>query len=176
MPQIEIRYRRPPDRLQVFSQQLVVDRPDCKVTLMEGHESGEPIRIGERTIFEPGAAMIWFLFPDAWFDIGRFHLRDGTFTGYYGNLIIPPKLEGDTWEIFDLCLDLWVDRSGELQVLDQDEFDEAVDRLWIDPATAERARRALETLIAEARAGRWPPPLVKDYDLTCVRRLASAEP
>lgn len=171
MPEIEIRYWRPPNRLQVFRQQLVVDRPDYKVTFVEHSTASGTLKVGERVILEPAAPIVWFVFPGAWYDLGRFHLRDGTFTGYYGNVIAPAKLDGATWEIYDLCLDIWVEPDGTLQVLDQDEFDEAVDRLWIDKATADRARRELERLVREARQGRWPPSIVQELDLQRVRAL-----
>ncbi|UCC72258.1 MAG: DUF402 domain-containing protein [Gemmatimonadota bacterium] len=171
MPQVEIHYRRPPDRLDIFVQDLVVDRPDHKVTLHDPSTVGTTLQVGDKVIYEPGAAIVWFVFPDAWHDLGRFHLKDGTFTGYYVNLITPVRLEGRIWKMYDLCLDLWIDRDGRFQVLDQDEFDEAVDRLWIDTATAERARRELDSLIEEVRSGEWPPEVVREYDLARVRTL-----
>ncbi len=171
MTQVEIHYRRPPDRLDVYVQELVVDRPDYKVTLHERPPLSTALSVGDRIIFEPGAPIIWFVFPDVWHDLGRFHLKDGTFTGYFVNLITPPQLEGRTWKLFDLCLDLWIDASGEIEVLDQDEFDEAVDHLWIDAATARRARFELQRVITEVRADRWPPPAVREYDLERVRSL-----
>jgi predicted RNA-binding protein associated with RNAse of E/G family len=176
MRKVEIRYHRPPNRLDIFVQDLVVDEPDYKVTLHDPATLAAGLRVGERLIFEPGAAVVWFVFPGAWYDLGRFHLRDGTFTGYYANLITPPELGARTWTMYDLCLDLWIDPDGRFQVLDQDEFDEAVDRLWIDAATARRARTELEDLVRRLREGRWPPPIAREYDLERVRALrASAE-
>lgn len=171
---IEIHYHRPPGRLDVFHQRLVVDRQECKVTLHENTALPGPLRVGEALIYEPGAPIVWFVFPGAWHDVGRFHLADGTFTGYYVNLIAPPDFEGDVWTMYDLCLDLWVDPSGDHAVLDRDEFDEAVDRGWIDRATADRARHELETLVAGIADGNWPPEIVRAHDLTRARQLAAS--
>jgi predicted RNA-binding protein associated with RNAse of E/G family len=171
MPRVEIHYRRPPDRLDVFLQDLVVDRPDYKVTLHDPATVETTLTVGEDVVYEPGAAIVWFVFPDEWHDLGRFHLKDGTFTGYYVNLITPVRLEGTTWKMFDLCLDLWVDVAGRFQVLDQDEFDEAVDRHWIDQTTAERARSELDRVITQVRGSNWPPEIVREYDLARVRQL-----
>ncbi|NIR46676.1 MAG: DUF402 domain-containing protein [Gemmatimonadetes bacterium] len=173
MHRVEIRYHRPPDRLDVFHQQLVVDRPDCKVTLHEDTPLPEPLQVGATRIYEPGAPIVWFVFPDAWHDVGRFHLEDGTFTGYYVNLIIPVDIQEAVWTMYDLCLDLWVDPSGGYVVLDQDEFDEAVDRGWIDGKTARRARQELEALTAGIDDESWPPEIVHSHDLARVRRLAA---
>lgn len=171
MPTVEIHYHRPPDRLDVFTQQLVLDRPDCKVTLHSTPPPARPIRIGEVVVFEPGASVVWFVFPERWYDIGRFHLRDDSFTGYYANLITPPRLHGDIWIMYDLCLDLWLGAEGSYQILDQDEFDEAVDQRWIDRRTADRARLELEQLIEAVRAGQWPPAIAREIDLGTARAL-----
>jgi predicted RNA-binding protein associated with RNAse of E/G family len=168
---IEIRYRRPPDRLDVFFQDLVVDGSDFKITLHDPSTLETTLSVGDRVIYEPGAPILWFVFPDAWYDIGRFHLKDGTFTGYYVNLILPPDLSERAWEMYDLCLDIWIDPHGSYQVLDQDEFDEAVDNRWIDPATACRARKELQRIIDELDAGRFPPPPVNEHDLPRARAL-----
>ncbi len=169
--QIEVRYHRPPDRLDVFIQDLVVDRSDLKITLHDPSTIGAPIVVGDRIVFEPTAPIVWFVFPGGWYDIGRFHLADDTFTGYYVNLIAPPQLEGNVWTMVDLCLDLWLDASGHYQILDQDEFDEAVDHGWIDRASAQRAREEMNRVIDAIRDGSWPPVVVENHDLARVRRL-----
>lgn len=174
MPQIEIRYRRPPDRLDVFVQDLVIDEPDHKVTLHDPSTLTAPLTVGRQIIYEPGAPIVWYVFPTAWYDIGAFHLTDGTFTGYYVNLITPPRLGGRTWTLFDLCLDVWIDPGGDFSVLDQDEFDEAVDSEWLDSATAERARHELDRVLQAAASGRFPPSLVRRYPLQRVRDLRDA--
>lgn len=171
MGKIEIHYRRPPGRLDTFVQDLVVDRPEYKITLHEHPPINETLYVGGQPIFEPGAPIVWFVFPGAWYDLGRFHLKDGTFTGYYVNLITPVEITGDAWKMFDLCLDLWVDPSGRYWILDRDEFDEAVDRLWIDTATAQRTRQELDRIIAAVQTGRWPPDPVREHDLARVREL-----
>jgi predicted RNA-binding protein associated with RNAse of E/G family len=171
MPQIEIRYHRPPARLDVFFQDLVVDEPDLKVTLHDPSTIGNAITIGDQAVFEPEAPIVWFVFPGGWYDIGRFHLKDGTFTGYYVNLIAPPQLDGNVWTMYDLCLDLWLDANGQFRILDQDEFDEAVDRGWIDSVTAHRARDEMNRVIDRISDGAWPPEVVAGYDLERVRVL-----
>lgn len=174
MRRVEIHYRRFPDRLDVFEQQVVVELPDVIVTLHESPPPGAELAVDGRTVFEPGSPIVWFVFPGTWYDMGRFHLRDGTFTGYYVNLITPPELSGGVWHMVDLCLDLWISPSGAYRVLDQDDFDEAVDRGWIDSTTAERARLELDGLIAAVRSGAWPPAVAREYDLARVRELHAA--
>lgn len=175
MPRVEIHYRRPPQRLDIYVQELVVDHPDCKITLHENTPLPEPLYAGDALIYQPGAPIIWFVFPGAWHDIGRFHLRDGRFTGYYVNLITPVEIDGASWRMFDLCLDIWVQPDGSFHVLDRDEFDEAVDRGWIDRVAAERARDELARISTLLRESRWPPEIVRSHDLDAVRRLLRAD-
>jgi predicted RNA-binding protein associated with RNAse of E/G family len=174
MPQVEIHYQRPPQRLDIFVQQLAVDRPDCKITLHEKTPLAQPIYVGDSLVYEPGAPIVWFVFPGAWHDVGRFHLHDGRFTGYYINLIAPVEIEGRLWRMYDLCLDIWITPDGAFQVLDRDEFDEAVDRGWIDAASAARARTELDRMLAQLREARWPPEIIRTHDLAAVRRLVEA--
>ncbi len=76
--------------------------------------------------------------------------------------------------MYDLCLDLWVDPSGGYVVLDRDEFDEALDRGWIDAETARRARQELDGIAAGIVDESWPPEIVRSHDLERVRQLAAA--
>lgn len=166
---VDIHYRRLPDRLSVFRQRLVEETAECSVTLVGSVNLPRPVTAGERTILEPGAPVVWFTFPGEWFDVGRFHLLDGSFTGYYANLLTPVEMDGDRWQTTDLCLDLWMDASGAVEMLDVDEFDEALSRGWMDEATASSARRHADALEARARAGHWPPEPVLRWPLERAR-------
>lgn len=164
-PIVRIKYRRPPGRLQIFEQRLVYDGPDVKVTLAESMSLEAPMRIGGDVVLERGSDIVWFTFPGAWHDIGRFHRTDGTFTGIYANILTPPALDGLDWDTTDLFLDVWVTPDGAVSLLDEDELDEALGREWIEAATAARARAEGERLVEEARAGEWPPPVVGAWTL-----------
>lgn len=164
-PLVRIHYRRPPNRLQVFEQRLVHDTPEVKVTLAESMPYEPPMRIEGEVVLELGSDVVWFTFPGVWHDIGRFHRADGTFTGLYVNILTPPVLEGSEWDTTDLFLDVWLGRDGVPLLLDEDELDEAVGREWVDAATAARAREEAERIVAAARAGEWPPPVVGEWTL-----------
>ena len=149
---VRIHYRRPPDRLQVFEQHLVHDADDVKVTLAE-YRFDPPIVIGGEVVLEADADVVWFTFPGAWHDVGRFHRADGTFTGLYANILTPPVLDGPEWDTTDLFLDVWVSPSGQVLLLDEDEMEEALGRAWLDAPTAARAREEADRLVAAAVAG-----------------------
>jgi predicted RNA-binding protein associated with RNAse of E/G family len=169
-PLVRIHYLRPPDREEVFLQQLVHDDGGVKVTLARGLERTEPVRIDGRVALEHGSDVVWFTFPGAWHDIGRFHTADGGFTGIYANVLTPPVFEpGGVWRTTDLFLDVWIPPDGTTRVLDREEFDAAAQAGWIDEPTRRRALEELERILESAAAGRWPPPVVEAWTLERAR-------
>jgi predicted RNA-binding protein associated with RNAse of E/G family len=113
--------------------------------------------------------VVWFTFPGEWHDIGRFHRADGTFTGFYANILTPVEMEGDRWSTTDLCLDVWLGADGGATLLDAEEFSEARESGWLDGETAARAEREAERLLTRALQERWPPPLVREWTLERAR-------
>ncbi|HSH75213.1 MAG TPA: DUF402 domain-containing protein [Longimicrobiales bacterium] len=162
---VRIHYRRLPDHEQIFHQRVVLHRPDVIVTVTEPLEMEEPLRAGEVLLLEPGSRAVWFTFPGEWHDIGRFHLSNGTFTGYYANILTPPRIEGDIWFTTDLFLDVWLPARGAVALLDEDELEVALSEAHIDAETAGRARNEAERLLALAAAGTWPPSVAREWTL-----------
>ncbi|HEX6040312.1 DUF402 domain-containing protein [Longimicrobium sp.] len=171
---VRIHYRRPPDRLQVFDQAVVADDGACIVTYLPSAQLTKPVMAGGRVALEPGAPVVWFTWRgDVWHDVGRFHLADGTFTGLYANVLTPVRMKGAEWDTTDLFLDVWRGADGQVEVLDRDEFDEALAAGWVDARTAARALAEAERLAAGARAGTWPPALVRAWTLERVHAWES---
>lgn len=176
MESVRIHYRRLPAREQVFEQAVLHETADCVVTFLEGAPVTEAVRVDGRIILEPGSPVIWFTYPERWYDIGRFYLADGTFAGTYANILTPVQMHGRRWNTTDLCLDVWLGADAEVQILDQEEFAEAVAQEWIGEATARIARNQADALVADARSGHWPPRDVVVWTLERARaRLAESE-
>ena len=172
---VTIHYRRLPDIESVFQQPVVADDGECVVTFLPAAEIARPVMAGGRVVLDVGAPVVWFTYRgDVWHDVGRFHLADGTFTGIYANILAPVIMRGAEWVTTDLFLDVWVDGDGTVAILDRDEFDAAVDAGWIDAPTAARALAEAERLVADARAGAWPPPRVREWTLERVREVMGA--
>lgn len=175
MTVVRIHYLRPPDREEVFRQALVHEDDEVVVTWARDLTFDPPVRIEGRTALETGSDVVWFTFPGAWHDIGRFHTADGAFRGFYANIITPPRMEGPVWHTTDLFLDLWLPPDlSRTVLLDEDELDEAVAAGWVDAATGERAREEVSRLQAAHADGRWPPAVVHDWTLERLRRDAAA--
>jgi predicted RNA-binding protein associated with RNAse of E/G family len=154
----------------VFQQRVVVERPDVIVTLGEPAELPAPLTHDGTVMLDVGALAVWFTFPGAWHDIGRFHRADGTFTGIYANVLTPPVLGPDhRWTTTDLFLDVWIPAGGPPVLLDEDELEGALARGWIDSVTAARACQEGARLLVEAGEGSWPPPVVEAWTLERAR-------
>ena len=162
---VRIHYRRLPNRERIFDQRVVLWRDDVIVTLSEPLQLEAPMEIAGRVALEAGSLALWFTFPGAWHDIGRFHRADGTFTGVYANILTPPRIDGPRWATTDLFLDLWVPADGDVRLLDEDELVDALQAGNIEPALADRARGEAERLVGLAAQGAWPPPVVREWPL-----------
>lgn len=110
---------------------------------------------------------VWFLFKDQPFDVARFYRPDGSWTGYYVDVLQPVHWEADDpgtlHPIVDLFLDIWIARDGSFVVLDEDEFDEAVRRRHLSVGQAEAARVTLDMLRTGILRGDFPPTIVKSF-------------
>lgn len=177
-PSVRIHYHRPPDRKDLFVQPLVHAADDVIVTYMPATPLARPLRVDGEVVLEDGSPAIWFTFPGACHDIGRFHRADGTFTGVYANIITPVTFTSPTeWSTTDLFLDIWVGADGTIALLDEDEFIEALQNRWLDEGTAQAAREEAARLLELCTAGEWPPPVIEEWTLERVRHfLAGRRP
>lgn len=139
-----------------------------------------PVRVGGQVVLESQSPVVWFTFPGARHDIGRFHTPSGDLTGFYANILTPVQMrwsatEGvETWETTDLFLDVFLTPEGAVHLLDRDELLEAVRRGWIDRVTADTAEEEARRLLESAEAGEWPPSVAREWTLDRARAAASS--
>jgi len=160
---VEIHYRRLPSRVEIFRQLVLHETTEYISTFLAAAVLRAPLVVGGRPILEPGSPVVWFTYPDAWFDVGRFHRADGTFTGYYANILTPVLMDGRRWTTTDLCLDVWMGVDGTVALLDEEDLAAAVANGWIDPTTAATARSTADSLLKRIVDGTWPPRHVKEW-------------
>ena len=172
MTTVFINYLRPPDRLTVFQNVLVHRDAECVVTFTDDTALPAPLVVNDGVVLENGSPALWLTFPDMWYDVGLFHTRDGTFTGYYANVLTPVVFHSDVqWETTDLFLDVWVGADGAIELLDEAELEDALSRDWITAEVAQRARDEALRLLNAAQAGTWPPALVTGWTLERARTV-----
>jgi predicted RNA-binding protein associated with RNAse of E/G family len=116
-----------------------------------------------------GYHAVWFLFNGQPFDVARFYRPDGTWTGYYADVLEPVNWDGNDPEtlqpIVDLFLDLWIAPDGKHLVLDADEFEDAVSDGYLSEQQIDHARSTLQELIDQTAQGLFPPPSVQEFKL-----------
>ena len=164
MGTVELIYKRLPDRVNHFQQELLYEDASVIVTTQKLKPSN-PIAIDGETVLDNGFTAVWFVFPNLWHDVGKIYDLENMFTGYYCDIITPMHRAENHFEITDLFLDLWVTPDGSYQIQDNDEFEEAIANAWIQPDLADKARKALQNLIAEVESGVFPPKIVVDWEL-----------
>ena len=158
METITLTYKRPPNRVNYFQQQLLYVDDDVIVTSQRVKPSSPIVQNG-KIVLGDNFAVIWFVFTGLWYDVGKVYNLNNEWTGYYCDVMKPVKrstnVEGklDSFEITDLFLDLWINPDGTYQIQDEDEFEDAVRDGAIDAELEKRASNVLKALITEVEAG-----------------------
>jgi predicted RNA-binding protein associated with RNAse of E/G family len=167
---VEIVYRRLPDRERIFRQELLHDGPECKFSLLIHPEGEEPLNVGEVKL-EPGGALLWYLFPERPYELAGVYDPDGRFLGWYTNLLRTPEISEGRWVLTDLYLDVWQPADGDARVLDRADLEAALEAGYISRQEARTVEAEAAAVLRAARAGRWPPTIVKRHPLDSVDSL-----
>ena len=155
---VTLTYKRPPDRVNHFQQELLYLDDDVIVTSQRVKPSSPIVQNGE-TVLANNFAVVWFVFTGLWYDVGKVYNLNNEWTGYYCDIMKPVKRNLDVtgqlnrFEITDLFLDLWINPDGTYQIQDEDEFEEAIQNGAIDAELEQKARSVLTALIAEVEEG-----------------------
>ena len=70
-----------------------------------------------------------------------------------------------TLRITDLFLYLWVSTGGEVTILDMDEYNDAIERGWLEDRIALEAKAKLDHLVELSRKHLFPPKFVIDFHI-----------
>src|SRR5947209_14242130 len=89
----DYRYLRPPDRLEIYHATLLRETSDHLV-LQHTVNPRTPVVAGGKEILRNGSPIVWFLFKNRSYDVGRFYLPDGTWTGFYSDITEPVRWSG----------------------------------------------------------------------------------
>lgn len=158
---------RLPDR-RVSQPSLLLQATDDTIVLV--HElSPHRLEYSGQIVMDIGHWGVWFLFKGKPFDIGRIYRPDGTWTGYYIDVLEPVQWQAsdpNTLEpIVDLFLDLWIAPDGKHMVLDEDEFEKAFTLGHLTSGRVGHARSVLQELVEAIERGEFPPAMVKHFSL-----------
>jgi hypothetical protein len=115
--------------------------------------AGDGVRDFGFVRFEPGDVFTEYYWRNRWYAVKEVHDGRGTLKGWYCDITRPATLSGTELVVEDLDLDLWRSADGRTVLrLDEDEF-AASGLATRDPAAAEAAVQALDTLELLAREG-----------------------
>ena len=164
--QLTFDFIRPPDR-RVSIRSLLLDATDTTIVLALELSPHRPVDYCGETVMDVGYWAVWFLFKGRPFDIGRVYRPDGTWTGYYVDVLEPVQWEAsdpNTLEpIIDLFLDLWIAPDGKYMVLDEDEFEEAISLGHLTGEQVDHARSVLQELVEATEREEFPPAVVREF-------------
>ena len=119
--------------------------------------SAHSVTFDDEVVLASGFEIVYFDFIAKWFSVGKIRNMQGKHTGYYCDIITPPKLlEDGGVEITDLFLDLWVSPDLRFKVLDEEELENAFHKGWITKRLYERAKRELEKLVKTVNQRKFP--------------------
>lgn len=142
---------------------------DVLVERVVWHELPAPRTLAGAVVACSGA--IWFRFWLPRYDqvVERYFLPDGTSLGTMIDLCGPLTCGEQGCAADDHILDIWIDPEGRVTVHNEDEFDRAV---VVGELTAEQAMAAemhLRELTAAIARNRFPPPIVRNWQIDPTR-------
>lgn len=159
-------YVRPGNRRTTFRARLLQADRECVVFTHVAHPS-KPLYYGGHPVIESGYTVVWFLFQRESYDVGCFYRPDGTWTGYYVDILEPVHWRGSRSPriapLVDLALDIWIPPDGSYQVLDEDEFASFVRSDDLTSSQAIHARTTLTSVVSLVETGDFPPSIVTDF-------------
>jgi predicted RNA-binding protein associated with RNAse of E/G family len=161
---LHLRYVRLPDKVldeydePVYRSELVIVG---KSQIVSEHS----VTFNHEVVLAKGFQIIYFELMRKWFSVGKIVDPLGRHTGYYCDIVKPPRLlEDGGVEVTDLFLDLWVSPDLKYKVLDEEELENAFDRGWITKQLYGKAKDELKRLINTVERKRFPPLLVRHVE------------
>ena len=120
-------------------------------------------RLAGQRIAAPG--FVWFRF---WFAEGE-QLIEKYFdpqrkaVGYYMPISTTWRRRDTYWSATNLFLSLWLDVEGHMTVLNEDHFEQLVNKEGLTENEVEHAEQRLRRLTLSIAQKRFPPPLVRNF-------------
>jgi predicted RNA-binding protein associated with RNAse of E/G family len=112
-----------------------------------------------------GFQIFYFDLFGKWFTVGKIRNLQGIHTGYYCDIVMPPRLLDDGGvEVTDLFLDLWVSPDLKFKVLDKEELENALLRGWITKQLYNKAKEEVIKLLKIVESKKFPPYPVKHLE------------
>ncbi|HHI01105.1 MAG: DUF402 domain-containing protein [Thermococcus sp.] len=161
---IHLIYRRIPNRILERYDELIADLGDVVVAKSKFEGMLAPLFVNGVKAIENGYTMIYFAFIGENYDVLKVYDREGNFKGLYVDVLAYTKREGNTLEMLDLFLDLFIFPNGEIFLLDEKELEMALNYGVIDKETFDFAYRVAEEILEKIKRREFPPDIVWEYE------------
>jgi predicted RNA-binding protein associated with RNAse of E/G family len=122
-------------------------------------------RIGETVIASPGFVWLRFWLLESDDVVEKYLDARGHAIGYYIPICTPLDRRGTQLYVGTLKLALWMQASGQLTVLGEETFEQAVKVGELTPVEAEHAEYRIRTLTTAIHQKRFPPAIVRNFTL-----------
>nr|WP_048055208.1 DUF402 domain-containing protein [Pyrococcus sp. NA2] len=162
---IHLIYRRIPNRVIQRDDELIDDLGDIVVAKAKFEGMLVPLKVNGIEVIKNGYTMLYFAFVGKDYDILKVYDEKGNFRGFYVDVLDYTRRSGDTIEMLDLFLDIFIFPSGEAFLLDEDELEMALNYGLISREKFLKAYRTAERILNEIRRGKFPPGIVWRYSL-----------
>ncbi|QDA31470.1 DUF402 domain-containing protein [Thermococcus indicus] len=161
---IHLIYRRLPNRILERDDEVIADLGDVIVAKSRFEGMLAPLRVNGVEVIKNGYYMLYFTFVGENYDILKVYDEEGNFRGLYVDVLAYTKREGNTIEMLDIFLDIFIFPSGEAFLLDEDELEMALNYGLIDRETFEFAYSVAREILEKLKRGDFPPEIVWEYD------------
>ncbi len=161
---IHLVYRRIPNRILERDDEVVADLGDVIVAKAKFEGMLAPLRVNGVEVIRNGYAMLYFAFVGENYDILKVYDEKGNFKGLYVDVLAYTRREGNTLDMLDLFLDIFVFPDGRAFLLDEDELEMALNYGLIDRKTFEFAYRVAGEILEKIKRKEFPPEIVWEYE------------
>lgn len=114
-----------------------------------------------------GPGYVWFRFWALAHDqvLERYYGAQGQLIGTQIDVCMPPTGDERGWRAKDLYLDIWVSPDGRVTLSGEARFDQAVRQGLLSHQEVEYAEDHVRRLTAGIAQGRFPPPIVRRWQV-----------
>lgn len=162
---IHLIYRRIPNRVLERDDEVIADLGDVIIARSEFKGMLAPLKVNGVEVIKNGYAMIYFAFVGKNYDILKVYDGEGNFRGLYVDVLAYTRREGETLEMLDLFLDIFIFPNGDAFLLDEDELEMALNYGVIDRETFDSAYQVAREILKKLKRGKFPPEIVWEYGM-----------
>ena len=175
MSKIHLIYKRIPNRVLKRDDEVIADLGNIIVAKSTFSGMLAPLRVNGVEVIKNGYNMLYFAFIGENYDILKVYDEEGNFKGLYIDVLAYTKREGNTLEMLDLFLDIFVFPDEGAFLLDEDELEMALNHGLIGREAFEFAYSVARRILEKLKRGDFPPKIVWEYDWRDYREVPEGD-